>query len=214
MSRCFVLFVVALVFAGSAAWVDARPVDVKGWDAARWGMTEKDLKKSFGARLIRLPGKWVYQDAYATRAIKDVPLGDLRFRAIFQMNAKDGRLEQVLLEPERRTRQEAAFRSALAALRKTYGPPGRHCAVPGKDGVPLSVEYWWRFPTTTVHIVFFDFYTRAIPSEDPNLEHEPLAPFYWTRRNNPQFLPRRTVVRFHPTARSDLISATCPANGG
>ena len=187
----------------------AQPEDVEGWKAARWNMTEAELEHAFGETLARLPGRWVYGNAYASRVLEDVVLGDQRFRAIFQMNVDSDRLQQVLLEPLRRPGQEAVFRSTLGKLRATYGRPKKSCTVPRAGGGPLSVELWWRFETTTVHLTFFDFYTRAMTFEDPNIDPDPLTPYYKTRRNNPRFLPRRALVRFHPTVRSDLMSATC-----
>lgn len=203
------LVVFALALVPAPAGGAAPPGDVEGWRAARWNMTEAELERAFGESLARLPGRWVYGDAYATRALADVTLGDARFRAIFQMNAASDRLQQVLLEPPRRPGQEAVFRSALDELRAAYGPPSGSCTVPRAGGGPLSVDLWWRFATTTVHLTFFDFYTRAMAFEDPNIDSDPLTPYYKTRRNNPQFLPRRALVRFHPTARPDLMSTAC-----
>jgi len=187
----------------------ARPGDVEGWRAARWNMTEGELESAFGANLALLPGRWVYGDAYATRVIGNIMLGNQRFRAIFQMNVNSERLQQVLLEPLRRPGQEAVFHSTLDELRATYGPPSGSCAIGRASGGPLSVELWWRFKTTIVHLTFFDFYTRAMAFEDPNVDPDPLKPYYKTRRNNPQFLPRRALVHFHATTRSDLMSKAC-----
>ena len=185
----------------------AQPADVTGWRAARWGMTKGELERAFGASLAHLPGRWIYGRAYATRTLEDIVIGRQRFRAIFQMKVESDKLQQVLLVPLRRRGQEAAFRSTLAELRETYGAPSGTCTIPRAGGGPLSVELWWRFQTTTVHLTFFDFYTRAMVFEDPNVDPDPLTPYVETRRNNPRFLPRRTLVRFHPTARTDLMSA-------
>jgi hypothetical protein len=172
-------------------------------------MTESDLERAFGADLVRLPGRWTYGGSYATRALEGVVIGGLRYRAMFQMSAKNDRLQQVLLEPMRRPGQEAAFRALSADLTEAYGKPTGTCTVPRAGGGPLSAEYWWRFPTTTVHLSFFDFYTRAMVFDDPNIDPDPLTPYAETRRNNPRFLPRRTLVRYHPTARKDLMSVAC-----
>jgi hypothetical protein len=191
----------------------AQPLDLDGWRAARWGMTEAELEQAFGASLVRLPGRWIYGGAYATRALDDVKLATQRFRAIFQMNAQTNRLQQVLLEPIRQSGQEILFASTGAELRARYGPPSESCAVPRAGGGPLSVELFWRFQTTTVHLTFLDFYTREMAFENPNVDRDPLTPYYQTRRNNPRFLPRRTLVRFHPTGRADLMSLACRADG-
>ena len=190
----------------------AQPADVEGWRAARWGMTAADLERAFGASLARLPGRWIYGGAYATRALDDVRIGQQRFRAIFQMNANSDRLQQVLLEPLHRLGQEALFGATLAEMRETYGPAGGSCAVPRAGGGPLSVERWWRFQTTTVHLTFLDYFTREMAFENPNVDRDPLIPYVATRRNNPRFLPRRTLVRFHPTGRTELMSVACPVN--
>jgi hypothetical protein len=207
LHRLLLIIFLALVFAPLRPGAQSPEPD--GWRAARWGMTEAELERAFGARLVRLPGRWIYGGAYATRALDDIELGDARFRAFFQMNAESDRLQQVLLEPLRRTGPESLFRDTLAELRETYGPPSAACKVPRSGGGPLSLEFWWRFPSTTVHLTFLDFYTREMAFDDPNVDRDPLTPYVETRRNNPRFLPRRTLVRFHPTARADLMSGAC-----
>ena len=198
-----------LAFAAMGA--EARPADIEGWRGARWGMSEAQLLRVFGEVLEPLPGRWVYGDAYATRMIQPVALGGQRLRAVFQMQEKTGRLQQVLLETLRRPGQEAAFDSALAALRERYGAPTGSCAVPPAGGGPLSLEFRWVFPTTTVHLTFVDFFTTGMFSADPNVDPDPLARYFERRRNNPRFLPRRTLVRFHATARTDLTANPCSA---
>jgi hypothetical protein len=205
----YLLLPFALALALAAGRTIAQPADIEGWRGARWGMTEAALERVFGDRLARLPGRWIYGGAYATRLIEEVSIGDQRFRAIFQMNEETGRLQQVLLETVRRPGQEAAFHSTLAALRRAYGAPDGSCGVPRAGGGPLSLELWWRFPTTTAHLTFFDFYTRGMFSSDPNVDPDPLADWFERRRNNPRFLPRRTLVRFHPTGRADLMANPC-----
>ncbi len=209
MNICSLLLIIPLALAIASVRGAAQPMDVEGWRAARWNMTEAELEHVFGENLGHLPGRWIYGNAYATRALEGIILGDQGFRAIFQMNVDSDRLQQVLLEPLRRPGQEAVFRSTLGELRATYGPPSKSCAIPRSGGGPLSVDLWWKFKTTTVHLTFFDFYTRAMAFEDPNVDPDPLKPYYKTRRNNPQFLPRRALVRFHATTRSDLMSKAC-----
>lgn len=211
MNRIRRTILAALLLALAPATGAARPADVAGWRGARWGMTEAALERVFGAALTRLPGRWRYGNAYATRALDDVRLGGAHFRAIFQMNAADGGLQQVLLEPKRQPGQDSVFRAAFDAMRASYGPPGESCVRPRAGGAPLSVTLSWRFPTTTAHLVLFDFRTRAIASDDPNVDTDPLTPYYRTRRNNPRFLPRRVLVRFHATAHAELMPPPCPA---
>ena len=206
--RSFLLLIaLAPVLCGPRAI--ARPADVEGWQGARWGMTEEALERVFGDRLARLPGRWHYGNAYATRMIEDVSIGGQRFRAMLQMNARTHRLQQVLLETVRRPGQEEAFHATLESLRAAYGAADGSCGVPRAGGGPLSLELWWKFPTTVVHLTFFDFHTRGIFSTDPNVDPDPLADWFERRRNNPRFLPRRTLVRYHPADRADLMANPC-----
>jgi hypothetical protein len=205
------LFALALVVHGHRA--AARPADVDGWQGARWGMTEAALEGVFGDRLARLPGRWHYGNAYATRMIEEVSIGGQRFRAMLQMNATTRRLQQVLLETVRRPGQEEAFHSTLDSLRAAYGAPDGSCGVPRAGGGPLSLELWWTFPTTAVHLTFFDFFTRGMFATDPNVDPDPLADWFERRRNIPRFLPRRTLVRYHPADRADLMSNPCRDRG-
>ena len=82
-----------LVLGGAAAARD----DVAGWDATRWGMTEAEIESALGERVVRLPGRWLYGNAYADLAVEDVDVGGLQFTAYLQMNAESHRLQQVLL---------------------------------------------------------------------------------------------------------------------
>jgi hypothetical protein len=203
------LLLIAVVAALAPVAADARPADLAGWRSARWGMREADLDRAFGEALARLPGRREHGDAYATRYLAAVTLGGTEFRAFFQMNAGDGRLQQVLLEPLRQPGQTTAFAATLDTLRADYGQPDGNCRIAGVGGAPRSVEYWWRFPTTTVRLAFFDFYTPDIIYEGELFELDPLADETLSGANQ-RLLPRRTLVRFHPTDRADFAAPGCP----
>jgi hypothetical protein len=188
---------------------DARPADVEGWRQARWGMSEAELERAFGAALDRLPDRREYGGAYATRYLADAALGEVRVRAFFQMSTQDGGLQQVLLEPQQRAQQEDLFRSAGDTLRAAFGEPDGRCETPRVRGGPLAVELWWRFPTTTVHLAWLDFYTPDILYEEETVYINPEDEADRIRGANPRFMPRRVLVRFHPTTRADLASPAC-----
>lgn len=207
--RPLLLLLIALAPALAPVAAAARPADLDGWRAARWGMRETDLERAFGDALARLPGRWAYGGAHATRFLPTVRLGDRDFRAIFQMNDTTGRLQQVLLEPLRQPGQTTAFAATLDTLRADYGQPDGNCRIAGVGGAPRSVEYWWRFPTTTVRLAFFDFYTPDIIYEGELFELDPLADETLSGANQ-RLLPRRTLVRFHPTDRADFAAPGCP----
>ena len=191
-------------FRGPGTALGAAPADVTGWRTARWGMTEGELIASFSGELRRLPGRWQYGGAYATHGLFDQEFAGQDFKVFFQMNAQSHRLQQVLLEGGRRRASPSGFASVTLALEKEFGPPSGRCSSLRADGAPAAARLWWRFPTTVVHAVFFDDYTGAIAFENPNVDIDPLTPYRETRRNNPRFLPRRILIRFHPSDRIDL----------
>lgn len=194
---------IGLAVSASAVEID----DLPGWRAARWGMAERAISEAFGGRLRRLSGRQMFGDAYADLALPGVEIGGEPFTAFFQMNAATDRLQQVLLRRMRRQPSEQSRRSILSALRDEYGPESLLCTVPKAGGGELVVEHIWRFPTTTVHVSFLDFYSSAMAFEDPNTVRDPRRPFSERRRNIPSLLPRYTLVRLHPTARTDLLGA-------
>ena len=183
---------------------DAAPEDVSGWQGARWGMTTHELEAVFGRALEPLAAGWRFGGAYAERAMFGLSLGGVSFAVFFQMNEASNRLQQVLLERRPPQASPTAYRTVVGALEDRYGPPTDSCGDRGLGGRPARVELVWRFPTTTVHAAFFDFYSSAVVFEDPNVDPDPLTPYVETRRNNPRFLPRRIAIRFHPTTRRDL----------
>lgn len=202
-----ILLTAAVVLIGAPG---ASAADIAGWQQARWGMSETDLSRAFGSRLQPLGGQLAYDGAVATRGIEGVSIGGIPFRAVFQMSGTPPRLSQVLLQPSGRPAPERLLRPVHDALRDELGPPSAACVTPRADGGPLSVEIVWRSPTTTAHLSFFDFRSGAIAGEDPNVDPDPLTPYYKTRRNNQRFLPQRILIRYHATARDDLMSDCRP----
>jgi hypothetical protein len=72
----------------------------------------------------------------------------------------------------------------------------------------------WRFPTTTVHARFLDFHTAAVFGGDPNRDRDVRALSPDRARNNWRFVPRRVLVRLHPTERADLAADPCVVSSG
>ncbi len=183
----------------------AAPDDLDGWKAARWGMTTAEIEAAFGAQLTVLPGRWIYGGAYAERAILETRVGDLAFTAYFQMNDETDRLQQVLLE---RRQQDAANPAGLEALRRAlearYGLASQACLLSERD--PTGLELVWRFPTTTLHATFLDFFSTSVLYLNPNVDRDPLRPSRADRVIRRRTLPRRAVLRFHPSDRDDLLS--------
>lgn len=178
----------------------------RGWRAARWGMTAADLKAAFGAQIEALPGAWDFGQAYAALQIPAVEVGGVTFRALFQMNRADDRLQQILLE-RRGPVTADTFADLLAALERDYGPAHAHCLPAPEAPSVRQAEILWRFPDTTLHAVLLDFQSTSLLYEDPNDGGiDPLRPFFDSRRIVRRFLPRRLLLRFHPSARDDLMA--------
>lgn len=190
---------------GGAAMSEGR--DLAGWDRARWGMTGAEIARAYGDRLTRLPGRWSFGAAYAELALRDVTLGKHRFTAFFQMEEASERLQQVLLERRAEQVTPIVWEDTFATLRALHGEPARSRLQSKAQGGPLVVEAIWVFPTTTVHAVYIDFRTTAVFTDDPNTERDPRQPSLERRRNNPRFMPLRILVRYHPTARTDLLGS-------
>lgn len=200
-----VALVLAVIVATAVPIAAARPADVAGWEAARWGMTEAELQTAFGARLKRLAAPLRYGGAYARDMLPGVEIAGERFTAFFQMNAGSHRLQQVLLEHDRRRITPAGYLRLVDALEARYGE-GQICVPAAARGGSKIVELVWRFPTTTVHASMIDLQSPNLLYEDPNTDRDVLQPSYERRRIVRRFLPRRIVVRLHPSGRKDLMS--------
>lgn len=223
------LAVLAVLAAGAAtpaaAGESARSADLAGWRTARWGMDSAALDLAFGDALAALPQRRVWGGAHAVRYLPEVALGGVGFRAFFQMNDDDGRLQQVLLEPLRRGRPAARFGAVQAALESAYGPPDGRC-IASDAAVPVSVTLSWRFATTTVHLVFFDYVSSAIIYEQPSRHGDRRGADSASDRANgsanrtgdaiagadARTMPRGLRVRYHATARAELAPPGCAAS--
>lgn len=184
----------------------AAPSDLQGWRAARWGMDGAALDQAFGESIDRLPGRWEYGGAYATRGVLDIDIAGYRFNAFFQMNDGTDRLQQVLLEGLRQRATQTSHRRVIEHFRGQLGEPTQVCHAPRKTGDPEIVAVRWRFPTTTVHVGLLDFHTRAVMHYDPNVDTiDPRVPSYKHRIITRRSVPRRIIVRFHPADRGDLF---------
>ena len=182
------------------AFAAEPPTDVTGWRGAAWGMDTDALRQVFGRRLTPLAAPWRFGPGMAESMIADVAVGGRPMRAFPQMDHETGGLRQLLLEIRPPALTVAAYVDIRDALIARYGAPHRTCSAPHVTGAPRVVHATWSFPTTTIHLGAFDFFTPAMVFDDPNIDDDPLTPRIETRRNIPRFLPRRLVVRFHATA--------------
>jgi hypothetical protein len=173
-------------------------------------MTSSDLDAALGTAIRVAPGRLDYGPLYVDRLIPDVRMGEARFSAMFQMDKAKGRLRQILLQMDRPLVSPNAYDRVLAALRDRYGEAADSCFRVGPGRTPETADVLWHLNGSTVRAVFLDFRTTAIFSEDPNVDIDPLVPYYKTQRNNWRFLPRRILVRLTDAA-DPALAAPCGA---
>ncbi|WP_119460712.1 hypothetical protein [Rhodospirillaceae bacterium SYSU D60014] len=202
---------VAPVLVLAAAGAFAREADVSGWGETRWGMTNADLDAQFGERLRTIDPPLVYHEATVGRSLPETEVGGFSYRALFQMDAQ-GQLQQVLLERRNAQATPAAFQAAVDELRNRHGQPDRVCDTPrtGAESSPIERERLWVLPTTTIHLSFLD-YRGGILYRDPQQDIDPLVSELESRLYARRSLPRRLLIRYHPTDRADLMGEGCVA---
>ncbi|WP_165924877.1 hypothetical protein, partial [Lysobacter sp. N42] len=166
----------AAAFIGVCSPTPAAATDIAGWRGTHWGMTADGLRRMFGDELTELPARRVYKNAYAELALLRTDFLGVTFDVYFQMNAETDRLQQVLLETGRRRAGPQDFSDLLRRLRNNYDNETKLCLDRLSDGSPAGGEAVWRLPSTTVHAVFMEFYTRGMAFDDPNRDRDPLVP--------------------------------------
>jgi hypothetical protein len=174
-------------------------------------MTTSELDAALGTGIRPAPGRLDYGPLYVERLMLDVTIGQARFAAMFQMDNSSGRLSQILLELRRPLVSPKAYGELLGALRARLGAPDDRCYRLGPGRTPETADVVWRLPDSTIRAVFLDFRTTAIFSEDPNVDIDPLVPYYKIQRNNRRFLPRRILVRLSDAA-DTALAAPCAAS--
>ncbi|SLN37193.1 hypothetical protein [Oceanibacterium hippocampi] len=213
-----ILLAVVLALLGSVAPPSSRAIaagtppdsglEGLALDRLHWGMPAGAVRAAFGERLRELSPPWRYGPMRAPFALLDQPLAGQRFDVILQIDEASGGLRQVMMQRRRGAMALRDYLEIVAALEAAYGKPTRICGETKAEGDPLAAWMTWEsagesaaaraLPAgTTLHATFLDFVTSSILEEDPNIDRDPLVPFYKTRRNNRQALPRRVIVRYH-----------------
>ena len=137
----------------------ARPDDVPGWEASRWGMTLATLDRTFAGR-IRTVDPFVFGPFVATRIIERVAVAGVPFVVFFQTRPPDTRLAQVLLQfrGSRPTPNEGA--AVRAALGQELGrADGRDEESDYSGTFPsYAIVFRWVFATTRIVLRYVDRY--------------------------------------------------------
>ena len=204
------LLALLLLLSAPALAETERPDDVPGWRGLAWGAEAADLRAALGDRLVELPGRWHYGGAYADLALRTAAFGDLDYLVFFQMDADTDRLRQVLLERRDGQATPADYLALIDDLTARFGPPDGECARTVGGAGTVGAELVWRFPTTTIHAVFLDFRTTGVLFRDPGTLFDPTVTAFETRRIVRRSLPRRLLVRLHPTGIAALQGTCAP----
>lgn len=174
--------------------------DLPGFDATRWGMTQAEIDRLYPG-LLKKPARPIQYFQVRVEAALPVEMQDGQaYTAFFQLGARDGRLQQVLVERRGGGTSEERFAILVSALRERLGAPDLRCR---RVSDPPSESVVWTAGATTVHAIRFG---RSHPVLSANPSREIERPAWEPRERYPNTRVRpRLVVRYHPTARADLF---------
>jgi len=139
--------------------------DVLGWQDARWGMTDADIVKTFGASLKKLPQRKFLTHWYEDYIIPNFKLNLENFTVHFQMDPQTNRLTQILITFDQEVSispRNDVFLGLEELLTQKYGAPGFK-----KDETEryiLSRSREWMFPTTIIELSYSYHKTISVNS--------------------------------------------------
>ena len=120
--------------------ISAQPEDVKGWNKARWGMTEREIEYAFKGKVERLREPIVdkQEGIYVTQEIRELSFANADFTVSFVMDDKTNQLREVVLTPEG-THFKALFEILENKLVTKYGS----VTYKDKDGIRAEAGQKW-----------------------------------------------------------------------
>lgn len=143
--------------------ISAQPEDVKGWNKARWGMTEREIENAFKGKVgqLREPIIDKQEGIYVKQEINDLTFANTKFTVSFVMDDKANQLREVVLTPK-----GSHFRVLFGILEKKlvtkYGPVTYRDKEDidmqklGKNGYGQDqISRVWRFPSTLVTLEYW-----------------------------------------------------------
>ena len=143
--------------------ISARPKDVKGWNRARWGMTERDIETAFKGKVEqrRQPIIDKQEGIYVSQEINDLTFANTKFTVSFVMDDKTNQLREVVLTPKG-THFRVLFELLEKKLVTKYGPVTFRDKEDvdlqrlGKDGYGQDqISRVWRFPSTLITLEYW-----------------------------------------------------------
>lgn len=143
--------------------VSAQPEDVKGWNKARWGMTEREIEYAFKGKVERMREPIVdkKEGIYVTQEIRDLSFANADFTVSFVMDDKTNQLREVVLTP-RGSHFKVLFEILEKNLVTKYGP----VTYKNKDGIDMEnlgkngygqgqITRRWNFPSTLITLEYW-----------------------------------------------------------
>ena len=143
--------------------ISAQPKDIKGWNKARWGMSEREIENAFKGKVeqLREPIIDKQEGIYVKQEINDLTFANTKFTVSFVMDDKANELREVVLTPK-----GSHFRVLFGILEKKlvtkYGPVTHRDKEDidmqklGKNGYGQDqISRVWRFPSTLITLEYW-----------------------------------------------------------
>lgn len=143
--------------------MSARAEDVKGWNKAWWGMTERDIETAFKGKVERRREPIIdkQEGIYVSQEINDLTFANTKFTVSFVMDDKTNQLREVVLTPKG-THFRVLFELLEKKLVTKYGPvtfrdkEDVDLQKLGKNGYGQDqISRVWRFPSTLITLEYW-----------------------------------------------------------
>jgi hypothetical protein len=205
------LFAIALACILSPAAIERAKAreDIAGWDQTRWGMTAAAIDPLYAPKIRPVDPPIDYGPSQATRVLQGLDFAGFAWRALLQFDREKQGLLQVMLERGRLPYAPKAFEAAMAELEALYGAPDLICDSPKSGASAQYRERVWRLATTSIHLVFLDIGGGELQYNVLDWPPNPLEQAWPQRFHGRGSYPQRLLIRYHPTARTDLFLPGC-----
>ena len=143
--------------------ISAQPKDIKGWNKARWGMSEREIENAFKGKVeqLREPIIDKQEGIYVKQEINDLTFANTKFTVSFVMDEKTDQLKEVVLTPKG-THFRVLFELLEKKLITKYGrvtfrdKEDIDMQKLGKDGYGQDqISRVWKFPSTLITLEYW-----------------------------------------------------------
>lgn len=152
-----ILSMIILMMAISASAKEVT--DIKGWNAALWGMTEADLMNSFKGKITDTGDrKSLDGRTYRNLEIEKYDIDGVEFKVLFEMGVSDKKLKRVRLVTN--SALASYFSQFEQLLTNKYGQPKSKDN--SQDRMSTDKTAAWLLPSTKIELLYS--YTRGLGS--------------------------------------------------